>query len=114
VQWLLMTLGLAGLVCLTAVGTGWLALTWWIPLAMAAVGGLGGPLVGLACGVAARGPARRCGQAAERRLRDVAADCGRAGVLEPVAAELMRYREVREQYAVVSGAAPGPVRHSSG
>jgi hypothetical protein len=44
----------------------------------------------------------------------VAADCGRAGVLEPVAAELMRYREVREQYAVVSGAAPGPVRHSSG
>ncbi|MEE4542060.1 dynamin family protein [Streptomyces sp. V4-01] len=114
VQWLLMTLGLAGLVCLTAVWTGWLTLTWWIPLVMAGVGGVGGPLAGWVCHVAARGPARRCGQTAERRLRDAAADCGRARVLEPVAAELMRYREVREQFAVVSGAAPGPVRHSSG
>jgi energy-coupling factor transporter ATP-binding protein EcfA2 len=113
VQWLLMTLGLAGLVCMTAVATGWLALLWWIPLVTSAVGGLGGPLVGWICRIAARGPARRYGQAAERRLRDAAADCGRARVLEPVAAELMRYREVREQYAVVSGATPGPFHHSS-
>jgi hypothetical protein len=114
VQWLLMTLSLAGAVCLTAVLTGWLDLAWWLPLVMAAVGGLGAPLVCCACRIAARGPARRYGQAAERRLRDAAADCGRAGVLEPVAAELMRYREVREQYAVVSGAAPVSVRHPSG
>lgn len=113
-QMLLMALGLAGLVCLTAVMTGWLTMDWWIPLATAAAGALGGPVVGLGCRIAARGPARRYGQAVERRLRHAAADCGRARVLEPVAAELMRYREVREQYAVVSGAAPGPVRHSAG
>ena len=106
VQWLLMALSLAGVVCLTAVATGSLAPSWWPPLVMSSVGGLGGPLVSGACRIAARGPARRYGQAAERRLRDAAADCGRARVLEPVAAELMRYREVREQYAVVAGSAP--------
>jgi hypothetical protein len=74
------------------------------------VGGLGGPLAAGICRIAARGPARHYGQAAERRLRDAAADCGRARVLEPVAAELMRYREVREQYAVVAGSAPAPAR----
>ncbi|MGG7610049.1 ATP-binding protein, partial [Streptomyces sp. ZG43] len=36
-----------------------------------------------------------------RALRDAAAGCGRARVLDPVAAELLRYREVREQYARV-------------
>ncbi|WP_456049130.1 GTPase [Actinacidiphila yeochonensis] len=108
VQWLLLALVLAGVVCLAAVAEGSLALPWWPPLATAVLGGLGGPVVAAACRFAARGPARRYGQAAERRLRDAAADCGRAGVLEPVAAELMRYREVREQYAVVAGAAPVP------
>ena len=111
VQWLLMALGLAGAICLTAVLAGWLGWAWWLPPAMIAGGGLGGPLVAAACGFAARGPARRYGQTAERRLRDAAADCGRARVLEPVAAEVMRYREVREHYAVVAGAAPRP-RHS--
>ncbi|WP_202233777.1 GTPase [Actinacidiphila reveromycinica] len=110
VQWLLMVLALAGVVCLTAVGSGSLDLPWWPPLVTVAVGGFGGPLVSGTCRIAARGPARRYGQAAERRLRDAAADCGRARVLEPVAAELMRYREVREQYAVVAGSAPGPAR----
>ncbi|WP_328913595.1 MULTISPECIES: dynamin family protein [unclassified Streptomyces] len=106
VQWLLMALALAGAVCLTAVVTDWIALPWWPPLVMIAAGGAGGPLVTWICRIAARGPARRYGQAAERRLRDAAADCGRARILEPVAAELMRYREVREQYAVVAGSAP--------
>ena len=64
---------------------------------------IGGPLVEWACAAAARGPARRYGQDAERRLREAAAGCGRAKVLDPISAELMRYREVREQYVTVSG-----------
>jgi hypothetical protein len=110
VQWLLMALALAGVVCLTAVGSDSLDMSWWPPLVTVAAGGLGGPLVSGLCRIVARGPARRYGQAAERRLRDAAADCGRARVLEPVAAELMRYREVREQYAVVAGSAPASGR----
>ena len=43
------------------------------------------------------------GSEAERRLREAAAGCGRARVLDPVAAELLRYREVREQYGRVTG-----------
>ncbi|WP_407703225.1 GTPase [Streptomyces solincola] len=73
---------------------------------------LGGPLVEWACVAAARGPARRYGQETERGLRDAAAACGRARVLDPITAELLRYREVREQYAAVSrgriGGAPLP------
>ncbi|WEH37457.1 50S ribosome-binding GTPase [Streptomyces sp. AM 4-1-1] len=65
-------------------------------------GTVGGPLVEWLCGAAARGPARRYGQEAERRLRDAAAGCGRARVLDPVSAELARYREVRERYAAVT------------
>jgi putative protein kinase ArgK-like GTPase of G3E family/membrane protein implicated in regulation of membrane protease activity len=110
VQWLLIALALAGAVCLSVVGSGLLDLSWWLPLGAVGVGGLGGPLVSGVCRIAARGPARRYGHAAERRLRDAAADCGRTRVLEPVAAELMRYREVREQYAVVAGTAPASVR----
>ncbi|WP_327291053.1 GTPase [Streptomyces sp. NBC_01198] len=106
VQWLLMALAVAGAVCLSALAVGSIELAWWVPLVMAATGGLGGQLVCAGCRLAARGPARRYGQAAERRLRDAAADCGRARVLEPVAAELMRYREVREQFAVVAGTSP--------
>ncbi|UWE08389.1 ATP-binding protein [Actinacidiphila bryophytorum] len=106
VQWLLMALAVAGAVCLSALAFGSIELSWWVPVVMAASGGLGGPAVSAGCRVAARGPARRYGQAAERRMRDAAADCGRARVLEPVAAELMRYREVREQFAVVAGTSP--------
>ncbi|MFF3122545.1 GTPase [Streptomyces sp. NPDC057908] len=62
----------------------------------------GGPLVEWSCAAAARGPARRYGQEAERQLREVAAACGRARVLDPVAAELVRYREVRERYVTVT------------
>ncbi|WP_438272827.1 GTPase [Streptomyces sclerotialus] len=76
----------------------------WLPaLVLLTVGTVGGPALSWLCGVAARGPARRYGQDAERELRYAAAGCGRARVLEPVAAELLRYREVREQYAVAAG-----------
>lgn len=72
------------------------------PVLLMVAGIVGGPLVEWACSMAARGPARRYGQDAEQRLRQAAAGCGRARVLEPVAAELLRYREVREQYATVA------------
>lgn len=65
-------------------------------------GVVGGPLVEWSCAAAARGPARRYGQDAERRLREAAAACGRARVLDPVAAELVRYREVRERFVAVT------------
>ncbi|WP_330447405.1 GTPase [Streptomyces anulatus] len=65
-------------------------------------GVVGGPLVEWSCAAAIRGPARRYGQDAERRLREAAAGCGRARVLDPVAAELVRYREVRERYVTVT------------
>lgn len=74
-----------------------------VPALVMLAGIVGGPLVEWACGVAARGPGRRYGQEAERRLREAAAGCGRAKVLDPVAAELLRYREVREQYVAVRG-----------
>ncbi|MFV2118071.1 ATP-binding protein, partial [Streptomyces sp. Act-28] len=74
-----------------------------LPPALVMLAGIvGGPLVEWACVVAARGPAHRYGQETERRLREAAAGCGRAMVLDPIATELMRYREVREQYATVS------------
>ncbi|WP_327315133.1 YfjP family GTPase [Streptomyces sp. NBC_01235] len=75
-----------------------------VPVLLMVAGIIGGPLVEWSCRMAARGPARRYGQDAERRLREAAAGCGRARVLDPVAAELLRYREVREQYGQVTGA----------
>ncbi|MFJ7626130.1 GTPase [Streptomyces sp. NPDC097595] len=72
------------------------------PALVMLAGIVGGPLVEWSCAAAARGPARRYGQEAERRLREAAAACGRARVLDPVAAELMRYREVRERYVAVT------------
>ncbi|MEV5682074.1 MULTISPECIES: GTP-binding protein [unclassified Streptomyces] len=72
------------------------------PALIMLAGVVGGPLVEWSCAAAARGPARRYGQEAERRLRDAAAGCGRARVLDPVAAELVRYREVRERYVAVT------------
>ncbi|MGK5630839.1 GTPase [Streptomyces sp. URMC 123] len=80
---------------------------WWEPALMMAWGVALGPVVAWVCRLAARGPARRYGQEAERRLRGAAAACGRARVLEPIAAELLRYQEVRDQYLVAAG---GPGR----
>ncbi|KAB1146461.1 ATP-binding protein [Streptomyces luteolifulvus] len=74
-----------------------------VPVLLMLCGIVGGPLVEWSCRMAARGPARRFGAEAERRLREAAAGCGRARVLDPVAAELLRYREVREQYGRVTG-----------
>ncbi|WP_033325157.1 YfjP family GTPase [Streptomyces yerevanensis] len=74
-----------------------------VPVLLMVIGIVGGPGIEWACKLAVRGPARRYGQEAERRLREAAAACGRARVLDPVAAELLRYREVREQYVRVTG-----------
>ncbi|MFD5518078.1 YfjP family GTPase [Streptomyces sp. NPDC127066] len=76
-----------------------------VPVLLMVSGIVGGPAVEWAGRMAARGPARRYGLEAERRLREAAAGCGRARVLDPVAAELLRYREVREQYGRVTGTA---------
>ncbi|WP_411148444.1 GTPase [Streptomyces sp. A30] len=76
-----------------------------VPVLLMVAGIVGGPLVEWSCRIAARGPARRYGLEAERRLREASAGCGRARVLDPVAAELLRYREVREQYGRVMGVA---------
>ncbi|MDH6623480.1 GTPase Era involved in 16S rRNA processing [Streptomyces sp. LBL] len=78
-----------------------------VPVLLMLAGIIGGPLVEWSCRIAARGPARRYGTEAERRLREAAAGCGRARVLDPVAAELLRYREVREQYGRIVGAGMG-------
>ncbi|MGW0579451.1 GTPase [Streptomyces sp. NPDC002920] len=78
-----------------------------VPVLLMVAGIVGGPLVEWSCRMAARGPARRYGQDAERRLREAAAGCGRARVLDPLAAELLRYREVREQYGRVVGVGAG-------
>ncbi|MET9392296.1 YfjP family GTPase [Streptomyces sp. NPDC006624] len=74
-----------------------------VPVLLMVIGIVGGPLIEWSCRMAARGPARRYGEEAERRLREAAAGCGRARVLDPVAAELLRYREVKEQYGRVVG-----------
>ncbi|MGW1001724.1 GTPase [Streptomyces sp. NPDC002520] len=78
-----------------------------VPVLLMLCGIVGGPLVEWGCRMAARGPARRYGLEAERRLREAASNCGRARVLDPVAAELLRYREVREQYGRVVRAGVG-------
>ncbi|MGP3970943.1 GTPase [Streptomyces sp. 6N223] len=79
----------------------------WLPVALMACGALAGPLLAWGCRIAARGPARAYGQQEEWRLARLAADQGHRHVLEPVAAELMRYQEVRERYALVDSNAPG-------
>ncbi|MEU9989664.1 YfjP family GTPase [Streptomyces sp. NPDC048045] len=78
-----------------------------VPVLLMVCGIVGGPMVEWGCRMAARGPARRYGQDAERRLREAAAGCGRARVLDPLASELLRYREVREQYGRVARAGVG-------
>ncbi|MGK5534042.1 GTPase, partial [Streptomyces sp. URMC 129] len=79
----------------------------WLPLTLLLGGSVGGPLLAWACRIAARGPARAWGQQEEWRLRRLAADRGRACVLEPVASELMRYREVRERYVIAASPTGG-------
>ncbi|MFD7667973.1 GTPase [Streptomyces sp. NPDC059788] len=103
-QGVLTALQVTGLLWLLAVAVGAAeAAEWLSALLVTAIGTTGGPALSWVCGMAGRGAARRYGQEAERGLRSAAAGCGRAAVLEPVAAELLRYREVREQYAVAAG-----------
>lgn len=85
-----------------------------VPVLLMLAGIVGGPCVEWTSRIAARGPARRYGNDAERRLREAAAGCGRARVLDPVAAELLRYREVREQFVRVSGELSGAARSPIG
>lgn len=87
---------------------GFMSMNFPVPVLLMVAGIVGGPAIEWSCRMAARGPAQRYGQEAERRLREAAAAYGRARVLDPVTAELLRYREVREQYARVMGAAAGP------
>ncbi|MFG2734039.1 GTPase [Streptomyces harbinensis] len=84
----------------------------WLPLALLLGGSVGGPLLAWTCRLAARGPAHSWGRKEEWRLRRLAAEAGQSHVLEPVAAELLRYREVREQYAIAAsptGSADDPI-----
>ncbi|MER6354313.1 YfjP family GTPase [Streptomyces sp. NPDC001634] len=100
-------LQVVGVLWLLGQMVGFMAPVLGVPLLLMAVGLVGGPAIEWGCRMAARGPARRYGLEAERRLRDAAAGCGRARVLDPVAAELLRYGEVREQYAKATGAVAG-------
>ncbi|GAA2597413.1 GTPase [Streptomyces axinellae] len=114
-QWLLFTPQVAGaLWLLTLMITGRALNTMLVPFAVLVAGTVGGPLLAWGCRAAARGPARTYGLEEERRLRESAAACGRTRVLEPVAAELMRYREVREQYAIAAGAVGRNVHGAAG
>jgi 50S ribosome-binding GTPase len=102
-QGLLLAVQVLGVFWLVGAATGGDSGPTWVAAALVLCGAMGGPLLGWICLAASRGPARVHGQQEERRLRRLAAGCGRARVLEPVAAELMRYREVREQYVGATG-----------
>ncbi|KJY42307.1 hypothetical protein VR41_08285 [Streptomyces sp. NRRL B-1568] len=104
-QGVLSALQLMGAVWLVGAAFGEFGGPWWVPGVLMVGGGAGGPLLAWCCRVAARGPARGHGQETERQLRGAAGGCGRARVLEPVAAELLRYREVRAQYVIAAGEA---------
>ncbi|PAU46200.1 YfjP family GTPase [Streptomyces albireticuli] len=104
-QWVLSALQLLGTAWLMGTLFGLCAGDWWVAGLVLTGGGAGGPALEWGCRVVARGPARRHGLETERRLRSVAAGCGRERVLEPVAAELLRYREVRAQFVIAAGGA---------
>lgn len=103
-QAVLLTAQLLGMCWLLTAAFGYPVATGWLPVTLLVGGSLGAPLLAWTCRFAARGPARAWGQQEEARLRRIAAGCGRSLVLEPVAAELLRYREVREQYVIAAGA----------
>ncbi|WP_340561470.1 GTP-binding protein [Streptomyces sp. GSL17-111] len=113
--WTAASAGQAALLAVQCVGLGWLLGTLlgvfgvhpWVPAGLLAGGALLSPLLAWGCRLAARAPAQAYGQAQEQRLRRLAAGCGQARVLEPVAAELMRYREVRGQYVIAAGGPSG-------
>jgi energy-coupling factor transporter ATP-binding protein EcfA2 len=108
-QAMLLALQLLGVVWALARAFGFATGSPWSPVALLAGGVVGGSLLAWGCRAAARGPARAHGQREEWRLRRLAVGCGRSRVLEPVAAELLRYREVREQYVIAAGDARSPM-----
>ncbi|MBZ4319417.1 GTPase [Streptomyces huiliensis] len=99
----LVLLQLGGLVWLLTALCGGAEVPWWVPGGLTVGCAAGAPALSWGCRMAARGPARGYGLETERRLRNAAAACGRERVLEPVAAELLRYRELRGQYVVAAG-----------
>ncbi|MFR9755912.1 GTPase [Streptomyces sp. TR06-5] len=103
VQGLFLSLQIVGMLLLAGAVAGVHRGGLWLPALLVLGSTLGAPAVAAGCRAAARGPARAYGQEEERRLRRLSAGCGRTRVLEPVAAELLRYREVREQYVVAAG-----------
>lgn len=107
-QGLLVSIQLLGLAWLVGAGTGLAADAGWLPAAMLMGGVVAGSVLAWLCRAASRGPARKYGRQEESQLRRLAEECGRSHVLDPVAAELMRYREVREQYVIATG---GPGRY---
>lgn len=114
--WTVAAAGQAALLVAQLMGAGWLLLALvgrpvvdpWLPPTLWACGLLGAPLLAWICRLASRAPAREWGGAEELRLRRLAEACGRHLVLTPVAVELERYREVREQYVIAAGGGPDP------
>jgi energy-coupling factor transporter ATP-binding protein EcfA2 len=98
---LLQVLGALWLVWIVVNGPGGDA--WLLPAGVVVIGVAGAQVLVRCCRFVARGPARRYGQEAEQRLRNVAALCGRAQVLDPIVAELLRYRDVRGHYEGAAG-----------
>lgn len=109
--WTVAVAGQSLLLAVQTVGVLWLLVTAlaggeaveWVPLALLAGGVGGSQLLAWICRLLARGPARAHGQREEWRLRRLVADHGREAVLQPVTEELLRYRQVREHYAIASG-----------
>nr|WP_314175620.1 GTPase [Streptomyces sp. DSM 40971] len=102
-QLVLLVLQLTGTACVLGAALGVRLVPEWAGVALLIGGVLGGSLLAWGCRFAARGPAAEYGRREEWRLRRLVAGCGQVHVLEPVAAELLRYREVREQFVIATG-----------
>ncbi|WP_254665921.1 GTPase [Streptomyces sp. WMMB 322] len=102
-QLILLLAQLAGAGCLAGIMLGVDLVAQWVGVALLLGGVLAGSLLSWGCRFAARGPAAEHGRREEWRLRRLVTGCGQVHVLEPVAAELLRYREVREQYVIAAG-----------
>lgn len=102
-QLALLVLQLTGAACVLCAALGVSLVAEWAGVALLIGGVLGGSLLSWGCRFAARVPAAEHGRGEERRLRRLVAGYGQVHVLEPVAAELLRYREVREQYVIAAG-----------
>ncbi|MGH3312842.1 MAG: ATP-binding protein, partial [Streptomyces sp.] len=115
VWWTAAFAGQAALLALQLVGVVWVLGTaagvtlgaGWMAVALLVGGALGGSLLAWVCRIAAGGPAEAYGRREEMRLRRLVEGCGESRVLKPVATEMLRYREVREQYVIAASEAQG-------